>query len=106
MVIQKKYKLSKEPLDIEVNGKADIIEAEGETKVDIEEDSKITIQGKITNSLEEIAKVKELERFSVDTKEGDNTNDKIKVSNVKESTKTKVKDEDKITTDEVINIDN
>ena len=75
MVIQKEYKISKESLDIEVNEKADIIEAEGKTKVDIEEDSKITIQGEIINSLEEIAKVKEFERITVDTKEGDNDND-------------------------------
>ena len=57
--------------------KAGIIEAEGETKVDVEEDSKNTSQGKIMTRLEETAKVKELEKVSVDTKEVDNINDKI-----------------------------
>jgi len=69
--------ISKEPLGTEVKEIADIIEAEGETKVDVEEDSKNTSQGKIMTSLEETAKVKELENIIVDTKEVDNINDKI-----------------------------
>ena len=62
--------------------------------VDVEEDSKNTSQGKIMTSLEETAKVKELEKISVDTKEVDNINDKIELANVNESTNTKVKDEE------------
>ena len=50
--------LSKELFDIRVNGKADIVEAEGETKVDIEDDLKIVLQCKIITRLEENAKVK------------------------------------------------
>ena len=92
-------------MGIEVNEKADIIEAEGETKVDGEEDSKITLQGKIMTRLEETAKVKELEKIIVDTKEVDNINDKIELTNVNESTKAKVKDEGMIITDEVSSID-
>merc|ERR1712238_206872 len=69
--------ISKEPLGTEVKEIADIIEAEGETKVDVEEDSKNSSQGKTMTSLEEAAKVKELEKIIVDTKDVDNTNDKI-----------------------------
>ena len=50
--------LFQEPLGTEVKEKADIIEAEGETKVDVEEDSKNSSQGKIMTSWEETAKVK------------------------------------------------
>merc|ERR1712238_644501 len=85
--------ISKEPLGTEVKEKADIIEAEGETNVDIKENSK--------TSLEETAKVKELLKISVDTKEVENINDKIELANVNESTNTKVKDEGMIITDEV-----
>ena len=42
----------------EVKDKADIIEVECETKVDIEEDLKKTSQRKIMTSLEETTKVK------------------------------------------------
>ena len=56
-------------------------------------------------SLEETAKVKDLEKIIVDTKEVDNTNDKIELSNVNESTKAKVKDEGMIITDETSSID-
>ena len=56
-------------------------------------------------SLEETAKVKELEKISVDTKEVDNINDKIELANVNKSTNTKVKDEGMIITDEVSSID-
>merc|ERR1712238_139582 len=97
--------ISKEPLGTEVKEKADIIEAEGETKVDIEEDSKNSSQGKIMTSLEETAKVKELLKISVDTKEVENINDKIELTNVNESTKAKVKDEGMIITDEVRSTD-
>ena len=69
--------ISKEPLGTEVKEIADIIEAEGETKVDVEEDSKNSSQGKTMTSLEEAAKVKELEKIIVDTKDVDNVNDKI-----------------------------
>ena len=69
--------ISKEPLGNEVKEIADTIEAAGETKVDVEEDSKKTSQRKITTSLEETAKVKELEKIIVDTKYVDNVNDKI-----------------------------
>ena len=93
-------------MGIEVIEKANIIDAEGETKVDVEEDSNITLQCKIMISLEETAKVKELEKISVDTKEIDNINDKMEVANVNESTKTKVIDQDMIITDEAISIDN
>ena len=85
--------------------KAGIIEAEGETKVDVEEDSKNTLQGKIMTSWEETAKVKELEKISIDTKEVDNINDKIELANVNESTNTKVKDEGMSITNEVSSID-
>merc|ERR1712238_130375 len=97
--------ISKEPLGTEVKEKADIIEDEGETNVDIEEDSKNTSQGKIMTSLEETAKVKELLKISVDTKEVENTIDKIDLANVNESTDTKVKDEGMIITYEVRSID-
>merc|ERR1712238_197852 len=97
--------ISKEPLGTEVKEKADIIEAEGETNVDVEEDSKNTSQGKIMTSLEETAKVKELLKISVDTKEVENTIDKIDLANVNESTKAKVKDEGMIITYEVSSID-
>merc|ERR1711957_765731 len=97
--------ISKESLGTEVKEKADIIEAEGENKVDIEEDSKNTSQGKIMTSLEETAKVKELLKISVDTKEVENIIDKIDLANVNESTKAKVKDEGMIITDEVSSID-
>ena len=93
-------------MGIEVIEKANIIDAEGETKVDVEEDSNITLQCKIMISLEETAKVKELEKISVDTKEINNINDKMEVANVNESTKTKVTDQDMIITDEAISIDN
>ena len=73
--------------------------------VDVEEDSKNTSQGKIMTSLEETAKVKELEKISVDTKEVDNINDKIELANVNESTNTKVKDEGMSITNEVSSID-
>ena len=73
--------------------------------VDVEEDSKNTSQGKIMTSLEETAKVKGLEKISVDTKEVDNINDKIELANVNDSTNTKVKDEGMIITDEVSSID-
>ena len=63
----------------EVKDKADIIEVECETKVDIEEDLKKTSQRKIMTSLEETAKVKDLEKIIVDTKEVDNINDKIEL---------------------------
>ena len=66
-----------EPLGNEVKEIVNIVEAEGETKVDVEEDSKNTSQGKIMTRLEETAKVKELEKVSVDTKKFDNINDKI-----------------------------
>ena len=56
-------------------------------------------------SLEETAKVKELEKISVDTKEVDNINDKIELANVNESTKAKVKGEGMIITDKVSSID-
>ena len=83
---------------------ADIIEAEGKTKIGEEEDSKNTSQGKIITSLEETAKVKELEKIIVDTKEVNNINDKIEPANVNEFIKTKVKDEGMIITDEVNSI--
>ena len=70
-----------------------IIKAEGKTKVDVEEESKNTSQGKIITNREEIVKVKELEKINVDTKVVDNINDKIELANVNESTNTKVKDE-------------
>ena len=66
----------------EVKEIVNIIEAEGKTKVDVEEDSKNILQGKIMTSWEETAKVKELEKISVDTKEIDNINDKMEVANV------------------------
>ena len=84
---------------------ADIIEAEGKTKIGEEEDSKNTSQGKIITSLEETAKVKELEKIIVDTKEVNNINDKIEPANVNEFIKTKVKDEGMIITDEVNSIE-
>ena len=56
-------------------------------------------------SLEETAKVKELQKIIVDTKEVDIINDKIELDNVNESTKIKVKDEGMIITDEVSSID-
>ena len=56
-------------------------------------------------SWEETAKVKELEKISVDTKEVDNINDKIELVNVNESTNTKVKDEGMSITNEVSSID-
>ena len=62
-------------MGIEVNGKADIIVVDGENNVDIEEEPKIILRGRILISLEETAKVKELERISDDTKEADNSND-------------------------------
>ena len=43
----------------EVKEIADTVETASETKVDVEEDSKNTSQGKIMTSLEETAKVKE-----------------------------------------------
>ena len=89
----------------EVKEIVNIIEAEGKTKVDVEEDSKNTLQGKIMTSWEETAKVKELEKISVDTKEVDNINDKIELVNVNESTNTKVKDEGMSITNEVSSID-
>ena len=55
--------------------------------------------------VEETAKVKELEKSSVDTKEVDNMNNKIILANVNESTNTKVKDERMIIIDEVNSID-
>ena len=55
--------------------------------------------------LKETAKVKELEKISVDTKEVDNINDKIELVNVNESTNTKVKDEGMSITNEVSSID-
>ena len=82
-----------------------VIEAEGETEFDVEEDSKNTLQGKIMTSWEETAKVKELEKISIDTKEVDNINDKIELANVNESTNTKVKDEGMSITNEVSSID-
>ena len=85
----------------EVKNKAGIIEVERETKVDVEEDSKKTSRRKIMTSLEETAKVKDLEKISVDTKEVD----KIELANVNDSTNTKVKDEGMIITDEVSSID-
>ena len=57
------------------------------------------------SSLEETAKVKELEKIIVDTKEVDIINDKIELDNVNETTKIKVKDEGMIITDEVSSID-
>ena len=42
-------------------------------------------------SLEETAKVKELEKIIVDTKEVDNINDKIELANINETTKKKLK---------------
>ena len=56
-------------------------------------------------SWEETAKVKELEKISIDTKEVDNINDKIELANVNESTNTKVKDEGMSITNEVSSID-
>merc|ERR1712238_49916 len=103
--IGKVLAISKESLGTEVKEKADIIEDEGETNVDIEEDSKNTSQGKIMTSLEETAKVKELLKISVDTKEVENTIDKIDLANVNESTNTWVKDEGMIITDEVSSTD-
>jgi len=85
----------------EVKNKAGIIEVERKTKVDVEEDSKKTSRRKIMTSLEETAKVKDLEKISVDTKEVD----KIELANVNDSTNTKVKDEGMIITDEVSSID-
>ena len=55
--------------------------------------------------VEETAKVKELEKSSVDTKEVGNINDKIELANVNESTNTKVKDEGMTIIDEVNSID-
>ena len=97
--------ISKEPLGNEVKEIADTIEAAGETKVDVEEDSKKTSQRKITTSLEETVTVKDLEKIIVDTKEVNNINDKIEPANVNEFIKTKVKDEGMIITDEVSSID-
>ena len=92
-------------MGIEVNGKADIIMVDGENNVDIEEEPKIILRGRILISLEETAKVKELERISDDTKEADNSND-IMEGNVNESMKAKAKDKDMLITDEVISIVN
>ena len=92
-------------MGIEVNGKADIIVVDGENNVDIEEEPKIILRGRILISLEETAKVKELERISDDTKEADNSND-IMEGNVNESMKAKAKDKDMLITDEVISIVN
>ena len=91
--------ISKEPLGNEVKEIVNMIEAEGETKVDVENDLKNT-SGK-----KETAKVKELEKISVDTKKVDNINDKIDLDNVNESTNTKGKDEGMNITDEVNSID-
>ena len=92
-------------MGIEVNGKADIIMVDGENNVDIEEEPKIILRGRILISLEETAKVKELERISDDTKEADNSND-IMEGNVNEYMKAKAKDKDMLITDEVISIVN
>ena len=56
-------------------------------------------------SLEETAKVKELEKIIVDTKEVDIIDDKIELDNVNETTTIKVKDEGMIITSEVSSID-
>ena len=45
MIKQERSQFSKELFDIRGNIKADIDEAEGEAKVDVEEDSKITPLG-------------------------------------------------------------
>ena len=92
-------------MGIKINGKADIIVVGGENNVDIEEEPKIILRGRILIRLEETAKVKELERISDDTKEADNSND-IMEGNVKESMKAKAKDKYMIITDEVISSDN
>ena len=63
----------------EVKEIVNIIEAEGKTKVDVEEDSKNILQGKIMTSWEETVKVKELEKVNGDTKVVDNINDKIEL---------------------------
>jgi len=105
MIIWVVLDISKEPLRTEVKKKTDIMEAEGETKYDVEEYSKSTSKGKIMSNLEETAKVKELEKISVHTKEVDDLNFKIELDNVNESTKAKVKDEGMIISDEVSSID-
>ena len=55
--------------------------------------------------LKETAKVKELEKISVDTKEVDNINVKIEPINENEYTKIKVKYDEMIITDAVSSID-
>ena len=82
-----------------------VIEAEGETEFDVEEDSKNTLQGKIMTTWEETVIDKEIEKINGDTKEVHNINDKIELANVNESTNTKVKDEGMIITNEVNSID-
>ena len=57
-------------------------------------------------SSEETAKVKELEKNSVDTKEVDNIKGIIESANLNESTKTKAKDKGMIITDGFISITN
>ena len=93
-------------MDIEVNGKSDVIEAEVETTVDVADDSQIILQGEIMINAEETATAKELERINIDIKEGDNINEKMEGANIYESIKTKAKGEDIIMTDEVIRITN
>ena len=64
-----------------------------------------TSQGKMMTSLEETAKVKELEKIILDTKEVDIINDKMELDNVNEITKIKVKDEGMIIISKVSSID-
>merc|ERR1711957_772361 len=76
--------ISNEALRIEVKEEVDIINDEEVTNVDVEEHLGTTAQDKIQITLQETAKVKELEMISVDTIEVDNINGKIVVENIDE----------------------
>ena len=77
--------ISNEALRIEVKEEADIINDEEVTNVDVEEHLRTAAQDKIQITLQETAKVKELEMISVDTIEVDNINGKIEVENMYQS---------------------
>ena len=98
--------ISNEALRIEVKEEADIINDEEVTNVDVEEHLRTTAQDKIQITLQETAKVKELEMISVDTIEVDNINGKIVVENIDELTNTIVENEGSIVTEEAISIEN
>ena len=95
-----------EALGTEVYEEVDIIEDERVTKIDVEENLRITTQSKIQVTLKETSKGKEVEMISIDTKEVDNINDKKEVVIIDDLTQTIAENEDRMVTEKAISIDN